>query len=127
MHAIVQAFNHICVHSRKAFLQKNRITFPFFSVVGYIHVLICMSSLLVMKQDAHTTYNIWRSGLLSQRFAEDVSGGHSVTLPFLVRGEFILLSQVEHADAGLGFIGRGSDKKRHAAHRHDHAHRTLYR
>lgn len=86
-----------------------------------------MSSLLVMKQDAHTTYNIWRSGLLSQRFAEDVSGGHGVTFPFLVRGEFILLPQVKHADTGLRFIGRGSDKKHHAAYRHEHARRTLYR
>lgn len=97
---------------KKSILAKNRTTLPLFIVI----VLICMSSLLVMKQDAHTTYNIWRSGLLSQRFAEDVSGGHGVTFPFLVRGEFILLPQVKHADTGLRFIGRGSDKKHHAAY-----------
>lgn len=101
---------------KKSILAKNRIPFSFFIVIGYIHVLICMSGLLVMKQDAHTTYNIWRSGLLSQRFAEDVSGGQGVTFPFLVRGEFILLPQVKHADTGLRFIGRGSDKKHHAAY-----------
>lgn len=103
---------------KKSILAKNRTTLPLFIVIGYTgkHVLICMSSLLVMKQDAHTTYNIWRSGLLSQRFAEDVSGGHGVTFPFLVRGEFILLPQVEHANTGLRFIGRGSDKKHHAAY-----------
>lgn len=112
---------------KKSILAKNRTTLPLFIVIGYKHVLICMSSLLVMKQDAHTTYNIWRSGLLSQRFAKDVSSGHGVTLPFLVRGEFILLPQVKHADTGLRFIGRGSDKKHHAAYRHEHARRTLYR